>query len=147
MPQALTYLADAGYAIEINPGFGQESSNVIGGPDAGRPQRDYPGRFVPTTSIVLEYSTGNFIQGNYIGVNKDGTAALQSPVGSVAIAIGNGIGQQHASAGKRHLRHYTGVLLTGGSTGSNVIQGNFIGTNATGTAGLGGGQSASTSRA
>src|SRR5262249_31143873 len=91
--------------------------------------------------------TGNVIQGNYIGVNKDGAAPLQPPNGTGTIAIGingqfsggNTIGGTAPGAGNVLLGTATGILLGqgGGNMEPNVVQGNFIGANATGTAALG----------
>src|SRR5205823_1871302 len=84
-------------------------------------------------------STDNVIQGNYIGVTKDGTAPLQPPVfASTALFISSAAGS-NTIAGNVILGTNTGLLLGEGNTGHNIVQGNFIGTNATGTAGLGGG--------
>jgi titin len=85
---------------------------------------------------------GTIVQGNYIGLNAAGTAALPSSgsfstiLASNASSGGNIIGGSAPGAGN---------VIVGGTAGvnlqcpNNVVQGNFIGTNATGTAGLGGG--------
>jgi hypothetical protein len=83
---------------------------------------------------------GNFVQGNYIGLNASGTAALQPPSGTTGIDIeglsgNNTIGGTTPGAGNVIVATGTGVLLGGQG---NVVQGNLIGTNATGNAALGG---------
>src|SRR5262245_4739298 len=130
-------------------GIALGSNTVIGGPAPAD-------RNVITASgsgliamIDIGQGTGNVIQGNYIGVNKDGTAPLQPPGGTNAISIngqfsgGNTIGGPAAGEGNVLLGTNTGVVLGiffDGNTAPNVVQGNLLGTNATGTAGLGGGK-------
>src|SRR5262249_34287321 len=99
--------------------------------------------FVFTAAISLGTGTGNVIQGNYIGVTKDGTAPLQSPNGGFAIDVGADPSDPPSSghaiiAGNVIFPTTTGIRMPEHGGGHNLIQGNFIGTNATGTAGLGG---------
>ncbi|MEO8136628.1 MAG: CSLREA domain-containing protein, partial [Betaproteobacteria bacterium] len=86
--------------------------------------------------IVLDASDGNTIQGNYIGVNAAGTAGLGGANGAIGLVLSsfNLIGGAAAGAGNV-IAGYTayGISLEGNG---NRVQGNFIGTNATGTAGL-----------
>jgi hypothetical protein len=80
----------------------------------------------------------NVIQGNYIGVDVSGSVAL--PAASEGISIngsGNTIGGSAAGAGN--------VIVANGADNiglrfgvNNLVQGNLIGTNAAGTAALGG---------
>ena len=86
--------------------------------------------------IFIQSGTGNLVQGNFIGTNATGTAALAN---NTAINVGSNntlIGGTTAAA--------RNIIAGGsGSTGISVsaagtqIQGNFIGTNATGTMPLG----------
>jgi Calx-beta domain/Right handed beta helix region len=82
-------------------------------------------------------ASGNTVQGNYIGVNASGTAALPNDSGVVLFnnAPNNTIGGTTAAArnvisGNRS----NGIQVE--SSNSNLIQGNFIGTNAAGTAAI-----------
>jgi hypothetical protein len=144
-----TFLADTGtgsggFALEMIAGNG----NVIGGTaPADRNVITGSGNgFAPM--IVVQSGAGNVLQGNYIGVNKDGTAPLQPPNGAFTFGIGLNsnaagggtiIGGTTPGAGNVILGTGAGIVLFGNNgTGGNIIQGNFIGTNATGTAGLGG---------
>jgi len=86
-------------------------------------------------------TSGNFIQGNYIG--PDSTGASATPNGFegiyiVAGASGNFIGGTAPGAGNvisgNTLR---GIYAFGTNTSGNLIQGNFIGTKADGTNALG----------
>jgi Calx-beta domain len=83
-------------------------------------------------------ASGNVVQGNYIGVNAAGTAALSNVNGVVLInnVSNNTIGGTTAS-GRNVIsgnRQY-GIQIEGGSNG-NSVQGNFIGTNPAGDAAL-----------
>ncbi len=68
----LTYQAGDGPAIHVIAG----DNTVIGGPAPADRNVIAPGAFGLTATIDLDsgISGGNVIQGNYIGVNKDGTA-------------------------------------------------------------------------
>ncbi|HQR08445.1 MAG TPA: Ig-like domain-containing protein [Gemmatales bacterium] len=138
--EGTTFQAEPLDAIGITTG----SNNVIGGTAPADRNVITSGR----TMIDIGQGTGNVIQGNYIGVNKDGTAPLQPSAGTNAISIngqfsgGNTIGGVTPDAGNVILGTLTGIIVgifNGGTMPPNVVQGNFIGTNATGTAGLGGG--------
>ena len=91
---------------------------------------------------------GNLVQGNYIGTDSTGTVAVSngrsgvrigSPVGSTDSASNNTIGGSIAGAGNLiSANGESGVAILGASTGGtgNVVQGNFIGTDITGTKSL-----------
>ncbi len=84
-------------------------------------------------------SNNNYIQGNYIGTNASGTAAVGNTFDGVYInySTGNSIGGD--TAAKRNIisgNGRYGVSIATDSTNTNV-QGNYIGTNASGTAALG----------
>jgi len=100
------------------------------------------------TVFISGPSGGNLIQGNYIGVNAAGTAAMQPPAATDAIEVLNSpdnvIGGAAAGAGNVILGTQFGIRLGAGSAPGNIVQGNFIGTDATGSVGLGGGTAIST---
>ena len=83
---------------------------------------------------------GNTIQGNYLGTDAAGTAVLPAG-GSAGAAVriegaGNTVvGGTAPGAGNVLAGSSTGVIFYGSLPG-NVVQGNFIGTNAAGTAAL-----------
>ncbi len=118
------------------------SSNTIGGTSPSARNviaGGGPGNF---GSLSMAAGAGNAIQGNYIGVNAAGTAALQpaSPTSALDLVFSsnNQIGGTTVTARNVILGTQIGINLSGGAN-DNVFQGNLIGTNATGTAGLGGG--------
>ena len=81
-------------------------------------------------------ATGNVVQGNYIGTNRAGNASISSQ-SFVGMSFGNAvtntlIGGTAAGAGNLISGNlWFGIYLAGSSVGT--IQGNFIGTDATGT--------------
>jgi hypothetical protein len=84
-------------------------------------------------------ATANLVQGNFIGTNVSGSAALGNGGDGVLLdsSSGNTIGGTTAGAGNVISgNQLNGVeFLTGSS--NNLIQGNFIGTDTTGTKALG----------
>jgi hypothetical protein len=85
---------------------------------------------------------GNLIQGNYIGLNAAGTAAVSNGTGvSLTSSVNNLIGG--ATAAERNVisgNLADGVISTGGiDFDGNEISGNYIGTNAAGTGAVGNG--------
>ena len=85
------------------------------------------------SGLSLNTCDNNVIQGNYIGVDATGTSARANNVGlSVFTSSNNLIGGTTAAA--RNVisaSRFVNIEITGNS---NLIQGNFIGTNAAGTA-------------
>jgi hypothetical protein len=85
-------------------------------------------------------TTGNTIEGNYIGTDATGTLALGNQTG-ITMGLGasqNVIGGSVAAAGNViAANHFYGIDLAATNATNNQIQGNFIGTNAQGTAALG----------
>src|SRR5215204_4174522 len=90
-------------------------------------------------------SAGNFVKGNLIGTNAAGTQAITSSGNGIVIYIARNNIIGGAEAGARNV--ITGSSSGGFPTGNgivlnlmasgNVIQGNFIGTNISGTQGTG----------
>ena len=82
---------------------------------------------------------GNHIQGNFIGTNASGSAALPNGVNGIDIGRSaqsgnNTVGGTAPGAGNLISGNQRGVNC---SSSGNVIQGNLIGTNATGTVAVG----------
>lgn len=98
--------------------------NVVGGNNYG-------------VVIAGASATGNTISGNYVGLNAAGTAAIANSIGIgvEGAATGNTIGgtstaARNVASGNTQM----GVLLQNAGTSSNTVAGNYLGTNATGTA-------------
>jgi hypothetical protein len=116
---------------------GASNDNRIGGTAAGSGNviaGGYAGIWIS--------ASGTLVQGNFIGTDKTGMAALgNGGAGGVAFfnsPAGNTIGGSTAAA--RNVisgNAGPGINAQGGSLTTNVIQGNFIGTDAAGTGDLG----------
>lgn len=90
--------------------------------------------------LVGAGTSGNTIQGNYIGVNASGTAAIPNKGNGVLInssAYGNTIGST-ASETRNIIsgNAYDGVSIWDSGTTGNMVFGNYIGTNASGYAAI-----------
>jgi hypothetical protein len=83
----------------------------------------------------------NSVQGNHLGLNANGTAALPNAWAGLAIfggAQSNSIGG--LSGGARNVisgNAAQGILLSGEGTTGNRVEGNYVGLNAAGTSALG----------
>lgn len=105
------------------------TSNVISGND--------------NTGVAIrdDGTRGNTVEGNFIGVNFDGTAQLPNNGDGVAIYTGaddNTIGG--TAAGARNIisaNTASGIAIRHANTTGNVVQGNYIGLDVTGSADLG----------
>jgi titin len=120
------------------------TTNTIGGTTAAARNVISGNGFngVDISAIGPEVSIGNIVQGNYIGVDVNGTAALPNAGSGVGIdGINNIIGGGASGAGNVISGNtQDGILLFGVTDNSNTgnqIKGNFIGTDYTGTAALG----------
>jgi CSLREA domain-containing protein len=91
--------------------------------------------------IILSDGNNMLVQGNYIGVNAAGTAALGASDTAVKIEQGSGNTIGGSASGAGNVINATGDGISIGgvcacTTNNNSFQGNLIGTNATGTAAL-----------
>jgi len=88
---------------------------------------------------VLLASSGNVIRGNYIGTNVGGTVALGNGNAVLIDNVANNTigGTTPAARNVMSGNNANGILILGGSATGNVVQGNYIGTDVTGTVDLG----------
>jgi titin len=112
------------------------SGNVVGGSNAG--DRNLISGNTDAGVYVLN-GAGNIIQGNYIGTTAAGTAGLGNSNNGVILynAPGNLVGG--TSAGARNLisgNSGSGVYLFGTACQANRVQGNYIGTQLSGSLAL-----------
>jgi CSLREA domain-containing protein len=82
----------------------------------------------------------NVVSGNYIGVNAAGTAALGNTNQGIAIfngASNNTIGGTAVGAGNVISANDNGIAINSAGSTGNLVQGNWIGTDKTGTVAIG----------
>ncbi|MEI7731942.1 MAG: hypothetical protein WCO56_20380 [Verrucomicrobiota bacterium] len=114
-------------------------SNYLGGTVASA-RNVISGNSQSGVYIQGSLSTGNVLQGNYIGTDITGRYALSNRWDGVTVVscVGNVIGG--AVPGARNIisgNMLRGVILSGIGANSNQIQGNYIGTDVTGQVKLG----------
>ncbi len=112
-------------------------NNTIGGLDA-EDRNLISGNTLGGIEINLAPSTGNVVLGNLIGTDAAGTGALGNNDGvRIVSAPGNTVGGLSSSA--RNVisgNGRDGIRILSGGADNNSVVGNYIGTNAAGTAGL-----------
>src|SRR5262249_22631399 len=118
--------------------------NLIGRPDAGA-GNIISGNNWSGVALFNRGTFGNRIHGNRIGTTVAGNAPLGNGGAGVWIGLeasSNVIGGSPPGARNVIAGHtsWPGVMIRDLSTVSNVVQGNYIGTNAAGTAALGNSQ-------
>lgn len=108
------------------------SNNLIGGTEA-EASNLISGN--ARAGIRLEDTEGNQVQGNFIGTDINGTSPLANDVGvKLEAAANNLIGG--VEAGARNIisgNAFYGVFITNEGTMGNIVQGNYIGTDVTGS--------------
>jgi hypothetical protein len=113
-----------GILITLNAGNNRIIGNVISG-------------FSQAGIALVNGAAGNVVQGNLVGLDATGTTGLGNAVG-VAMgqsAIGNLVGGTSAAARNTISGSSSaGVQIAGTTTTLNQVAGNYIGTNASGTA-------------
>ena len=128
-------LATFGFGISIV----DSPNNTIGGPNPGD-RNLLSGNVGPAIGNSRGDASGILIQGNFIGTDVTGSKALGNEDGILFVAgqSGSGITIGGTNPGARNLisgNTYSGIEL--GNYNGTVIQGNFIGTDITGTSGIG----------
>jgi hypothetical protein len=124
----------------LNQGVGvtESSNNIIGGstPEERNVISGNNSVGVGVSGSSLRDATGNTVSGNYIGINASGTAALPNRGDGVYVltATNNTVGGGTPGARNIISGNPGGVKVTGGT--GNIIKGNFIGTDPTGTSAI-----------
>jgi CSLREA domain-containing protein len=115
---------------------GTAATNTIGGLTAGA-RNVISGN--GTGIWVVSAGAGNTIQGNHIGTNAAGTAAIGNPDDGITIQATTNTVVGGTTAGARNVisGNGDGVSIQGSAATGNLVQGNYIGTDATGTNPLG----------
>jgi hypothetical protein len=135
-----------GAASSWDPGLlvKDSANNTIGGTTAGA-GNVLSGNAYDGLDIEGALSTGNLVQGNYVGTDLHGKAPVANKDNGIWIGLGasnNTIGGTAAGAGNVTSGNADDGIEIDGSFGGgpstgNLIQGNLIGTDVTGTAPLG----------
>ncbi len=122
---------------------GGAKNNTIGGTSSAA--RDVISGNLSMGVFISDAGTsGNFVEGDYIGTNAAGTAAIWNEINGVDIvsgATGNIVGG--TTAGARDVisgNLYSGLVVADSGTSRNVVEGDYIGTDFTGTKALANGQ-------
>lgn len=87
-------------------------------------------------TMVGAGATGNQVLGNYIGTNAAGDAAVPNDVGVILFSPGNAVGGTSGGAGNLISGNAGSGIDIGPGTAGIVVQGNLIGTDATGSSAL-----------
>ena len=128
---------NGGYGISV---FNGASSNTIGGTTSGA-QNVVSGNSFTGVNISGAGSNDNLVEGNILGVDSTGTIALGNNGDAVFInggAASNTIGGTTAAAANVMSGNTLyGIHIQGAGTSHNVVEGNFIGTDKTGSIALG----------
>jgi titin len=131
------------WGIRIDIGAG---GNTIGGTSAGAGNvisfRADNGVSAVCVLIRNAGTSGNVVEGNYIGTDATGTAILVNSQTTDGVLIdggagGNTIGSASAGAPNVISGLTLGVFIPAGAGAGNVVQGSYIGTDASGTVALG----------
>ena len=124
------------------------SDNTIGGTTAAARNiisgsHVVDGVYIGVLQVAGTISSGNVVEGNYIGTDASGTATLGNAEDGVLLTTGaqdNTIGGTTASARNIISGNTTdGVEITGSGATGNLVAADFIGTDMTGTVAIGNG--------
>ncbi len=118
------------------------SSNQIGTSPVSQNQAAERNIIAGNVNVGVSFTSqgsNNFVSGNYIGVNAAGTSPLSNMLGVYLDDVNRTL-IGGTSAGERNIisgNLQQGVLISGSNAFSNLLQGNFIGTSATGATAIG----------
>jgi len=121
-------LANQRNGVDLAPGA---TGEVVGGTTAGA-RNVISGN---TTNGVLVEDVDDVVEGNYVGTDAAGTAAIPNDAGVAVVSTGSTIGGTTGAA-RNVVSGNTTVGVEIDDDG-NVVQGNFIGTDASGSSALG----------
>ncbi|MGB2895618.1 MAG: right-handed parallel beta-helix repeat-containing protein [Anaerolineales bacterium] len=119
--------------------FDSASNNIVGGDVLGE-GNVVSGNGSCGVSIYGSGTVSNIVSGNFLGTDKDGTDAHPNGLHGVFIglsATGNRVGG--TSTGERNVisgNAQDGIRIENSGTGFNTVEGNYIGTTASGLSGL-----------
>ena len=141
-PVVIDAATQPGYAgaplVELNGSLAGTGSGFSITPGGSTIRGFAIGRFSSGAGITLKNNGSNVIQGNYVGLDATGTLRRGNNRGIELSSSSNNVigGTSAAARNVISSNSFQGISITGSG---NQITGNFIGTNAAGTAGLGNG--------
>src|SRR5262249_54961353 len=105
-------------------------NNTIGGTTAGA------GNVITTVKVRNPGATGNLVQGNFIGIDVTGTTPLASDGNGVTIVAAPSTTIGGTTPGARNVisGNVGGIFIAGSARMDTLVQGNYIGTDASGVA-------------
>jgi titin len=137
-----TSLSNAGHGMLVTAGASFNQIGTDGNGAADDAERNVISGNGLDGVLIEESSNDNVVSGNHIGTNADGSAALGNGRWGVGVAVGqrNRIGTDGSNdafnASERNVisgNSQQGVVLGGAGTEWNIVAGNYIGTDVTGT--------------
>ncbi|HWD94660.1 MAG TPA: M12 family metallopeptidase [Verrucomicrobiae bacterium] len=133
---------DASGELTVSNGFsgvgiwGGAQNTIVGGTNAGA-GNVISGNGQYGIFIGDPGTTGTVIEGNFIGTDASGSQAVPNLFGGIAVFNGaNNVVIGGTNAGARNVisgNGTVGIYLLGNDASNNVVQGNFVGLDATGT--------------
>jgi hypothetical protein len=133
---AISFVPGVGSNFPVDVEQGSNGNTIGGATPAARNVLSGNGEIVYVASC-----DNTIIQGNYINIDKDGAMPLQAALRGIEVAGGSGnlIGGSASGAGNVIGTWAAIAIIFQGTGNNNLIQGNRVGTDATGTVLLGGG--------
>src|SRR5262249_1270837 len=128
-----------GVGVRSEGGFPAALANIIGGSAPGA-RNVISGNRGSGVYLYNDGASGNFVQGNYIGVDMSGTFAISNTADGISMfaSLTNTIGGTNSGEGNLiSANGQAGIFLNGMGNGGNRIMGNLIGTDVTGRLPLG----------
>jgi hypothetical protein len=131
------YLGTNNTAIRIGG-----SNNQLGGTDPADHNVIVGGSSFGSATVDIQVGGSNQIQGNHVGLNAAGTSPLTtSPPPSYGISLNSNAHDNLVGGtvpGARNVVFANAALHLGSGSNHNTVQGNYLGTDATGTVSMGG---------
>lgn len=122
-------LANGGFGVAVN----NASNTTIGG-TSSTARNIISGNLQDGVAFTNDSATGNLLQGNYIGLAADGATALGNQGSGVSLGTFNGLSASGIAITGNTISGNAGEGVYLNNSSGNLIEGNYIGTDASGTA-------------
>jgi len=124
-------LANGGSGVAVN----NASNTTIGGTTAAA-RNIISGNLQDGVVFTNDSASGNIVEGNYIGLAIDGVTALGNQGSGANLGTFNGLSASNITIANNAISGNAGEGIYFNNSSNNLIEGNFIGTDATGHAQL-----------